>query len=72
MLGSDLAWLLVVGASGLVKRDVFRLPDPFAVATVDALQTHTTSVVKKTLNPSWNETFELYVIHHPVLFPIWL
>jgi E3 ubiquitin-protein ligase NEDD4 len=43
----------------LSKRDVFRLPDPFAVITVDAEQTHTTSVIKKTLNPYWNESFDM-------------
>lgn len=36
-------------------------PDPFAVATVGGEQTHTTSVIKKTLNPYWNEAFDLYV-----------
>lgn len=36
-------------------------PDPFAVATVGGEQTHTTSVIKKTLNPYWNEPFDLYV-----------
>lgn len=36
-------------------------PDPFAVATVGGEQTHTTSVIKKTLNPYWNEIFDLYV-----------
>ena len=50
---------LVVAADGLSKRDVFRLPDPFAVITVDAEQTHTTSVIKKTLNPYWNESFDM-------------
>ncbi|KAI6028340.1 hypothetical protein F5J12DRAFT_959304 [Pisolithus orientalis] len=35
--------ITVVAADGLSKRDVFRLPDPFAVITVDAEQTHTTS-----------------------------
>ncbi|KAG6335883.1 hypothetical protein ID866_3220 [Astraeus odoratus] len=49
----------VVAADGLSKRDVFRLPDPFAVITVDAEQTHTTSVIKKTLNPYWNESFDI-------------
>ncbi|KAJ3883765.1 hypothetical protein F5051DRAFT_424020 [Lentinula edodes] len=49
----------VVAADGLSKRDVFRLPDPFAVITVDAEQTHTTSVMKKTLNPYWNESFDI-------------
>lgn len=50
---------IVVAADGLSKRDVFRLPDPFAVITVDAEQTHTTSVIKKTLNPYWNESFDM-------------
>lgn len=53
--------VLVVAADGLSKRDVFRLPDPFAVITVDAEQTHTTSVMKKTLNPYWNESFDMYI-----------
>lgn len=37
-------------------------PDPFAVATVGGEQTNTTSVIKKTLNPYWNEPFDLYVM----------
>ena len=49
----------VVAADGLTKRDVFRLPDPFAVITVDAEQTHSTSVIKKTLTPYWNENFDV-------------
>lgn len=36
-------------------------PDPFAVATVNGEQTHTTTVAKRTLNPYWNESFDLYV-----------
>jgi E3 ubiquitin-protein ligase NEDD4 len=51
----------VVAADGLAKRDVFRLPDPFAVITVDSEQTNTTSVIKKTLNPYWNESFDMSV-----------
>ena len=34
-------------------------PDPFAVATVNGEQTKTTGVSKRTLNPYWNETFDL-------------
>ena len=49
----------VVAADALSKRDVFRLPDPFAVITVDGEQTHTTSAIKKTLNPYWNESFDM-------------
>jgi E3 ubiquitin-protein ligase NEDD4 len=52
-----------VAADGLYKREFLKLPDPFCVITVDAEQTHTTSVIKKTLNPYWNENFEVYASH---------
>ncbi|GAA5884202.1 hypothetical protein JCM16303_002404 [Sporobolomyces ruberrimus] len=51
----------VVAADSLAKRDVFRLPDPFAVVTVDGEQTNTTTAIKKTLNPYWNESFDVDV-----------
>jgi len=35
------------------------LPDPFAVATLNGEQTKTTGVSKRTLNPYWNESFDL-------------
>jgi E3 ubiquitin-protein ligase NEDD4 len=53
---------LVVAADGLAKLDVLSLPDPFAVIMVDSKQTHTTSVIKKTLNPYWNEHFDVSVV----------
>ncbi|KNG88080.1 putative ubiquitin-protein ligase (Rsp5) [Aspergillus nomiae NRRL 13137] len=57
----------LIAADGLYKRDVFRFPDPFAVATVGGEQTHTTSVIKKTLNPYWNEMFDLRVNEDSIL-----
>jgi len=39
-------------------------PDPFAVATINGEQTQTTGVIKKTLNPYWNESFDLYDDSH--------
>ncbi|GAA5957684.1 hypothetical protein JCM3765_001479 [Sporobolomyces pararoseus] len=51
----------VVAADSLAKRDVFRLPDPFAVLTIDGEQTNTTTAIKKTLNPYWNESFDVDV-----------
>ncbi|KAJ5490473.1 WW/Rsp5/WWP [Penicillium expansum] len=57
----------IIAADGLYKRDVFRFPDPFAVATVGGEQTHTTSVIKKTLNPYWNEPFDLRVNEDSIL-----
>ncbi|CAJ2503023.1 Uu.00g104170.m01.CDS01 [Anthostomella pinea] len=50
--------LTIIAADGLYKRDVFRLPDPFAVATINGEQTKTTQVSKRTLNPYWNESFD--------------
>jgi len=35
-------------------------PDPFAVVS-SGDQTKTTSIIKKTLNPDWNESFDLWV-----------
>ncbi|KAL2313625.1 E3 ubiquitin-protein ligase pub3 [Schizosaccharomyces pombe] len=51
----------IVAADGLSKRDLFRQPDPFAILTVDGEQTHTTKVIKKSVNPYWNEGFEVTV-----------
>ncbi|KAI8808254.1 hypothetical protein BJ742DRAFT_285897 [Cladochytrium replicatum] len=58
---------LVIAADGLSKKDYWRLPDPFAVVTVDGEQTHTTSVIKRTLNPYWNESFEISVTNNSVV-----
>jgi len=32
------------------------------VATINGEQTRTTSVIKKTLNPYWNESFDMYAM----------
>ena len=52
---------LVVAADGLAKSDVFSLPDPYAIIIVDSGQTHTTSVIKETVHPNWNEHFDVSV-----------
>lgn len=51
----------IIAADALYKRDLLRLPDPFVVITVDGAQTQSTSVIKKTLNPYWNESFKFEV-----------
>ncbi|KAL0571341.1 hypothetical protein V5O48_010623 [Marasmius crinis-equi] len=48
-------------ASGLVKRDLLSLPDPFAVLTVDGEQTNSTAVSRRTLSPTWNDHFDVTV-----------
>ncbi|KAJ7366908.1 hypothetical protein DFH08DRAFT_1072314 [Mycena albidolilacea] len=51
----------IFSANGLVKRDLLGLPDPFAVLTVDGEQTNNTAIVRRTLNPAWNEHFDVVV-----------
>lgn len=53
--------ITLFGAHGLVKRDLLSLPDPFSVLTVDGEQTNSTAVTKRSLSPSWNQTFEITV-----------
>ncbi|KAK7469288.1 hypothetical protein VKT23_003772 [Stygiomarasmius scandens] len=55
------------GASGLVKRDLLSLPDPFAVVSVDGDQTKDTAVSKRTLSPTWNEHFDVTVRQSSVI-----
>ncbi|KAK3295014.1 uncharacterized protein B0H64DRAFT_200300 [Chaetomium fimeti] len=57
----------IIAADGLYKRDVFRFPDPFAVATINGEQTKTTQVSKRTLNPYWNESFDFKVNEDGIL-----
>lgn len=59
--------LTIIAADGLYKRDVFRFPDPFAVATLGGEQTKTTTVIKRTLNPYWNEAFDLRASEDSIL-----
>ncbi|XP_069785840.1 E3 ubiquitin-protein ligase SMURF2 isoform X7 [Narcine bancroftii] len=53
---------LVLCAKNLVKKDFFRLPDPFAKIVVDGSgQCHSTDTVKNTLDPKWNQHYDLYI-----------
>ena len=53
--------LSIIGADGLAKKELFGMPDPFAIVTVDGEQTGSTSAKKRTLNPLWNAAFHLTV-----------
>ncbi|KAH7923840.1 HECT-domain-containing protein [Leucogyrophana mollusca] len=53
--------ITVLAANSLVKREVFSLPDPFAVVSVDGDQTYTTVTVKRTLSPAWNQHFDIAI-----------
>ncbi|KAJ1341295.1 hypothetical protein BSLG_004025 [Batrachochytrium salamandrivorans] len=43
------------------------LPDPFAVVTIDGEQTRSTLVIKRTLNPYWNQSFDLLLRNESVI-----
>ncbi|KAH7910826.1 hypothetical protein BJ138DRAFT_1152053 [Hygrophoropsis aurantiaca] len=53
--------ITVLAANSLVKREVFSLPDPFAVVSVDGDQTYTTVTVKRALSPTWNQHFDIAI-----------
>lgn len=53
----------VLCAKNLAKKDLFRLPDPFAKVSVEGSgQCHTTDTYKSSLDPKWNQHFDLYVV----------
>ncbi|KAJ7651238.1 hypothetical protein FB45DRAFT_699691, partial [Roridomyces roridus] len=56
---SSVSQFVVIGAESLPKRDLFRLPSPFAFVTVDSEQKHVTSVDEESLHPLWNQIFDL-------------
>nr|XP_032520577.1 E3 ubiquitin-protein ligase SMURF2 [Danaus plexippus plexippus] len=60
--GAQKIRLTILCARNLVRRDLFRLPDPFAKISVDGSgQVYSTSAVKATLEPKWNTHYDLYL-----------
>ena len=55
----SLSFPVETSAGCLIKRAI-GFPDPFAVVTIGGEQTQTTSVIRKTLNPYWNESFDMH------------
>ncbi|XP_062619998.1 E3 ubiquitin-protein ligase SMURF2-like [Saccostrea cucullata] len=54
--------LTVLCAKNLAKKDFFRLPDPFSKISVDGSgQCHSTDTCKNSLDPKWNQHYDLYV-----------
>jgi E3 ubiquitin ligase SMURF1/2 len=65
--------LTIHSAKNLAKKDLLKLPDPFAKVVVgDTGQCHTTEVLKSTLDPKWNQHFDLYVTaEDSIVVSIW-
>ncbi|CAB3224299.1 unnamed protein product [Arctia plantaginis] len=60
--GAQKIRLTILCARNLVRRDYFRLPDPFAKISVDGSgQVYSTNTVKATLDPKWNTHYDLYL-----------
>ncbi|XKL60931.1 hypothetical protein PGB90_007988 [Kerria lacca] len=54
--------LTVLCARNLIRKDLFKLPDPFAKISVDGSgQCHSTDTCKATLDPKWNQHYDLYI-----------
>lgn len=54
--------LTILCAKNLSKKDFFRLPDPFCKVSVDGSgQCHSTESCKNTLDPKWNQHYDLYL-----------
>ncbi|XP_041978568.1 E3 ubiquitin-protein ligase SMURF2-like [Aricia agestis] len=60
--GAQKIRLTIVCARNLARRDLFRLPDPFAKISVDGSgQVYSTNAVKATVDPKWNTHYDLYL-----------
>lgn len=54
--------LTVLCGRNLAKRDLFRYPDPFVrVSVVGTGQSHVTEVCRNTVDPKWNQHFDLLI-----------
>ncbi|XP_050308528.1 E3 ubiquitin-protein ligase SMURF2 [Anthonomus grandis grandis] len=60
--GAQKIRLTILCARNLVRKELFRLPDPFAKISVDGSgQCHSTDPVKNTLDPKWNSHYDLFI-----------
>ncbi|XP_017779182.1 PREDICTED: E3 ubiquitin-protein ligase SMURF2 [Nicrophorus vespilloides] len=60
--GAQKIRLTILCARNLVRKDLFRLPDPFAKISVDGSgQCHSTETIRNTLDPKWNSHYDLYI-----------
>ncbi|XP_055592000.1 E3 ubiquitin-protein ligase SMURF2 [Uranotaenia lowii] len=60
--GTQKIRLTILCARSLLRRDLFRLPDPFAKIRVDGTaQEYKTEICKASLEPKWNTHYDLYL-----------
>ena len=65
--------LTVHSAKNLLKKELFKLPDPFAKVIVeDTGQCHCTGALKATLDPKWNQHYDLFLSRSDsIIISVW-
>ncbi|OQR72499.1 E3 ubiquitin-protein ligase SMURF2-like [Tropilaelaps mercedesae] len=67
----------VLGAKGLLRKDFFRLPDPFCKVSVDGGpditgQSFSTGMCRATLDPRWSQNFDMYITNQTsITISVW-
>ncbi|XP_067123380.1 E3 ubiquitin-protein ligase SMURF2 isoform X2 [Centruroides vittatus] len=66
--GASKIRLTILCAKNLAKKDFFRLPDPFCKINVNGSgQCHSTETCKNTLDPRWNQHYDLYIGNNDII-----
>jgi len=58
---TDMVDVTVIKGTDLVAADFNKSSDPYVILTSGAHTQHKTEIIKKNLNPEWNETFTYYL-----------
>jgi len=68
MVGKWALRMKIVCGRNLVARDISGKSDPYLRVSQDSVPLHTTSTVKRSLNPDWNEQFSVVIDNLSPLF----
>ncbi|KAH8254512.1 hypothetical protein KR032_010598 [Drosophila birchii] len=71
--GTHKVRITILCARNLARKDLFRLPDPFAKVQVDGTgQVYTTEISKSSLDPKWNAHYDLFLgIGDAITITVW-
>ncbi|EDV37005.1 uncharacterized protein Dana_GF11657 [Drosophila ananassae] len=71
--GTHKVRITILCARNLARKDLFRMPDPFAKVQVDGTgQVYTTDISKSSLDPKWNAHYDLFLgIGDAITITVW-
>ncbi|KAH8277980.1 hypothetical protein KR018_012202 [Drosophila ironensis] len=71
--GTHKVRITILCARNLARKDLFRLPDPFAKVQVDGTgQVYSTDISKSSLDPKWNAHYDLFLgIGDAITITVW-